>query len=151
MLDLDVRHIIGRPEEKELDKGAVALVLLHLIDHIPPCEPEAGHLDVLRPFEKMPEKESADRPCQILEGVKFSLLEDTEDDIVSLLRLLKELHDLVGMILQVVIHSDDKISVHIVKTGHDRGVLPEISGQIHSFYIAVFLTHAGDSAERIVL
>ena len=43
------------------------------------------------------------------------------------------------MVLHIIVHSDDQISLRIIQSRHDRVVLTKILSQIDPFYIGIFL------------
>ena len=54
------------------------------------------------------------------------------------------------MILHIVVHPQDKISLRIVQTRHDRIMLSEIFRQINAFHIRIFLRKFMDGTPGIV-
>src|SRR5699024_4335045 len=94
MFDLYICNIVGSTEKQHLEKGVISVILHHFIPHIPPAAPEAAHLDMFRPVQKMPQKETADGSCEIFKPGKLSLFKHAENNIVTFLYLLQKLRDL---------------------------------------------------------
>ena len=59
---------------------------------------------------------------------------DDDIHVVPLIHDLNQLGNLLGGMLQIVVHGDDKIPVYIVKAAEQRGVLAEISGLLDDLY-----------------
>ena len=98
----------------------------------------------------MPQKKSADCSCQILECRKLSFFEHAEYNVISLLDLVQKKWNLRRMVLHVIIHSNDQISLRMIHSRHDRIVLSEILGKVDSLDIRMFLCQCMDCIPRSI-
>ena len=52
--------------------------------------------------------------------------------------------------LPVIIHADQDLSLHLMEARHQRGVLSEIPGQIHSYDILLLVTKLPDHLKCVI-
>ena len=72
------------------------------------------------------------------------------DDVVAFLHLVDEFPHLMRRMLPVIVHHDDCIAGRIAKASHDRSLLAEIAGHVHTDDLRIRFTKRTDHTEGTV-
>src|SRR5664279_6047642 len=74
-----------------------------------------------------------------------ALLAPSANDVIPSTQLLEEERDVIGIVLQIAVHSQNELALTMIKPGRKRRGLPEIATQLDHNYAAV---HSGNLLEQ---
>ena len=147
------RHIAQLPggaEHQPVHIGEAVLVVEHFIDNEALGGQIAGDGQVLGLAQHDLGHFVVDAGAPVAESGMLLMLIGGVDHVIALLQLLKQLAHLIGGRLAVIVQADHNIPGAVVKTGHQRPVLTEVSGQVHGGDMTVLPCQGGDHSKGVV-
>ena len=100
------------------------------LDHVAAQDPEVGDREAARLLEHAAVDEADDPAAEPPVAARLLALEAAEDDVVALERLVDQQEQLVGRVLQVVVHGDDVVAGGLAQAGEVGVVLAVVAQQV---------------------